>query len=182
MRSNLALATLVLAVALPAQAYAVPSMDGADAPTPPTMESLHADIDACRAAGCSLAPGDVERMAWWMARGNRLAIRLSFAAADRIDGDGARALAQSYGNIIKQDPAAFLAMARDEGAPAAMVAANAAAVPDLPVGAQANELRARRDALQGVTDPSLADLRDRCLARIAGRLAALAPKLASSGA
>ena len=185
MRSNLGLATLALAIlasaiALPARAESVlPVAAYSPAPRPPTMEALHADIEACRVAGCSLSPGDVERMAWWVARGNRLAIRLSFAAADMVDGDGA--LAQSYGHIIKQDPAAFLALARDEGAPALVVATDAATTPDLLASAQADELRARRNALEGVTDPSLAALRDQCVARIAARLAAVTPDLASAG-
>jgi cation diffusion facilitator CzcD-associated flavoprotein CzcO len=181
----LGLAGLTLLVALPVYAGPAPQpiADG-DRPAAlnrPTMEALHADIDACRATGCSLAPHDVERMAWWVARGNRLAIRLSFAAADLVGDDGARALARGYGQIIKQDPAAFLAMARDEGTPATVIGADAAATPDLVAGAQADELRARRNALRSVTDPSLADLRDQCLADIAGRLAALAPKLARAG-
>ena len=179
MRHVLGLAVIALAIALPAHAT---DWDVPAAPNRPTMEALHADIEACRSQGCQvdggLASHDVERLAWWVARGNRLAIRLSFAAADIVDSDGARALAQSYGNIIKQDPVAFLAMARDEGAPAPLIAADAAAIPDTiadDLAAQVRELKARRKALQGVTDPSLSALRDQCVAGITARIAEMAP-------
>ena len=184
MRHVLGLAVVALAIAVPAHAT---DWDVPAAPNRPTMEALHADIEACRSQGCrvdggltsgGLASHDVERLAWWVARGNRLAIRLSFAAADIVDSDGARTLAQSYGNIIKQDPAAFLAMARDEGAPTPLVAADAAAIPDTiadDLAAQARELKARRKALQGVTDRSLSALRDQCVAGITARIAEMAP-------
>ena len=185
MRPSLGLAALALAIALPAHAdmtlakgvQPVADWDiaAADSPGEPTMESFHAGIDACRDRGC-FGADNVERLAWWVARGNRLAIRLSFARADGVDGDGAHMLAQSYGNIIKQDPAAFLAMARDEGAATPTIAADAATTADSLAdnrAAQAAELRARRAALLRVTDPRLAALRDQCVAGIAERIAAI---------
>jgi len=185
MRPSLGLAALALAIALPAHADIVPAKgaqpiadwDVADiaVPGPPTMESFHAGIAACRDQGC-LTSDDVERLAWWVARGNRLAIRLSFARADGADEDGAHVLAQSYGNIIKQDPTAFLAMARDEGAATPTVTADATTTADGIADnrvAQADELRARRVALMRVTDPTLATLRDQCVAGIAERIAAV---------
>ena len=185
MRPSLGLAALALAIALPAHAdmtlakgvQPVADWDiaAADAPGEPTMESFHAGIDACRDQGC-LTSDNVERLAWWVARGNRLAIRLSFARADGADEDGAHVLAQSYGNIIKQDPTAFLAMARDEGAATPTVTADATTTADGIADnrvAQADELRARRVALMRVTDPTLATLRDQCVAGIAERIAAV---------
>ena len=186
MRPGLGLAALALAIALPAHADRLPAngaqrlvadWDIADiaAPGGPTMESFHAGIDACRDQGC-VTSENVERLAWWVARGNRLAIRLSFARADGVDGDGAHILAQSYGNIIKQDPTAFLAMARDEGVSPPTVTADAMTTADGIADnrvAQANELRARRAALLRVTDPRLAALRDQCVAGIAERIAAI---------
>jgi len=183
----------VWAVALPAHANVVP-LTGAQLiadwtdttviePNRPTMQALHDDIEACRDQGCpagaTLSADDIDRIAWWVARGNRLAIRLSFAASDIIDSgsDGARLLAQSYGAVIKRDPAAFLAMADQEGAPARMIIADTVATSDLIADdytAQAAELSARRAALQRVTDPALADLRDQCLAGLATRIAAIA--------
>jgi hypothetical protein len=186
MRPSLGLAALALAIALPAQAENISSAADWDAPAAadrPTMQALHADIAACRTDTCS-APGDIERLAWWVARGNRLAVRLSFAAAGTLDGDGAHVLAQSYGAIIKQDPAAFLTLARDEGASAAVIAVDAVTTPDGLNGdgaAEVDELTARRDALQGVTDPALADLRDQCVAGITARLADMAPQIAAAG-
>ena len=183
MRPSLGLAGLALAIALPAYADMAPvkgaqpvaDWDIADiaAPGRPTMESFHAGIDACRDQGC-LTADNVERLAWWVARGNRLAVRLSFARADGVDGDGAHILAQSYGNIIKQDPTAFLAMARDEGVATPIVIAAAVTTADGIAdnrAAQAGELRARRAALMRVTDPRLAVLRDQCVAGIAERIA-----------
>jgi len=199
MKTSLVLAVLapiavIWATALPAHANVVP-LQGAEliadwtdatviAPTRPTMNALHDNIEACRDDGCpgavALSADDIERVAWWVARGNRLAIRLSFAAAGTIDGgsDGARILAQSYGAIIKRDPAGFLAIASDEGAPARLVTADATATSDLIADdytAQTRELSARRAALQRVVDPALADLRDQCIAGITARMAALAP-------
>ncbi len=185
MRPSLGLAALALAIALPAHAETVPETgihlaadwDVADtaAPGRPTMESFHAGMTDCRDLtsnwGCA---GDVERLAWWVARGNRLAIRLSFTQA--YDGDGAHVLAQSYGNIIKRDPVAFLAMARDEGAAMLTVATDAATTADGIAddrAAQTAELKARRAALMRVTDPGLTALRDQCVAGIAERIAAI---------
>ena len=183
MRPSLGLAALALVIALPAQAetaaekglHLTADWDTADldAPGRPTMESFHAGMTDCRDQDCA-GSGDVERLAWWVARGNRLAIRLSFAQP--YDGDGAHILAQSYGNIIKQDPTAFLAMARDEGAATPIVTADATTTADGIAdnrAAQANELRARRAALMRVTDPRLAALRDQCVAGIAERIAAI---------
>jgi hypothetical protein len=181
----LGLAGLALAIALPAHADMAPlkgaqpvaDWDIADIATPgrPTMESFHAGIDACRDQGCVTAD-NVERLAWWVARGNRLAVRLSFARADGVDGDGAHILAQSYGNIIKQDPTAFLAMARDEGVATPVVITAAVTTADGMAdnrAAQADELRARRAALMRVSDPRLSVLRDQCVAGIAERIAAI---------
>ena len=191
-----AMSCLAAPLALPAQANVVPLKGAqliadwdtfADAePNRPTMEALHADIQACRDQGCLtgdvLSSDDIERMAWWVARGNRLAIRLSFAASGLIDNgsDGAQALAQSYGPIIKRDPTAFLAMANDEGAPARIVAADTIATSDLIAEnytAQSHELAARREALQRVADPALAGLRDQCVAVITARLQTIAAKV-----
>jgi hypothetical protein len=189
MRPSLGLAALALAIALPAHAETVPETgihlaadwDVADtaAPGRPTMESFHDGIADCPETagnwagnwGCA---GDVERLAWWVARGNRLAIRLSFTQA--YDGDDTHVLAQSYGNIIKQDPTAFLAMARDEGAQGLTVIADAITTADGIADdrkAQAAELKARRAALMHVTDPGLAALRDQCVAGIGERIAAI---------
>jgi hypothetical protein len=184
------LAALALAIALPAHANVVPLKgaqlifadwaDSADiGPERPTMEAFHDGIEACRAQGCAAA-GDIDRLAWWVARGNRLAIRLSFDASRTLDAasDGARTLAQSYGGIIKRDPTTFLAVARDEGASWPMVATDATTTSDLIAGnadAQVRELGARRDALLRVTDPSLAALRDQCVSGIEARIAALRP-------
>ena len=193
MRPSLGLAALALVIALPVHAETA-SMTGAQpfadfdvaseaaGPLRPTMESFHAGIADCRDQGC-VASDDVERLAWWVARGNRLAVRLSFARADGATEDGAHVLAQSYGNIIKQDPTAFLAMARDEGVATPTVTADATTTADGIAdnrAAQADELRARRTALLRVTDPRLTALRDQCVAGIAERIAAVG--LAAGGA
>jgi len=182
MRPSLGLAALAMAMAMPAQAR--PAWDSSISATDrPTMEALRAGAEACLDQACTLKSGEVERMAWWVSRGNRLAIRLSFAAAPALDTDGARVLAQSYGGIIKRDPAVFLAMARDANAPVTQVSVDAASTSDHIAGdkaAQVRELEARRDALSRVTDPALAELRDACLADIGARLDALAPKIADA--
>ena len=185
MRSRLGLtllAALVMTFPIGANARPIAAPDGAASiPDLPTMQALHAGIAPCRAEDCTALP-DVERLAWWVSRGNRLAIRQSFAAARTLDAasDSARVLRQSYGAIIKQDPAAFLALARDEGAPDGVVTGDAAAVPE-PIlddgAAQADELEARRAALMRVTSPALVALRDRCVAGIDARLTALALRL-----
>jgi len=180
MRPSLGLAALAMAIALPAQAR--PAWDTSIAANDrPTMQALHAGVQACDDTVCNLKSGEVERMAWWVSRGNRLAIRLSFTAAPAFDADGLRILAQSYGTIIKRDPAVFLAMARDADAPAGQVSMDAAGTSDhMAADAQVHELEARRDALSRVTDPALAELRDACLDGIGARLDALAPKIADA--
>ncbi len=182
----LALALLALAMSAPARADVVPLkgalliVDDADiavaAPGRPTMQSLHDDIEACRTDGCpDMASDEIDRLAAWVARGNRLAIRLSFAAAARLDGGAARALAQSYGGLIKSDPRAFLRLARDEGAPARIVTMDAVATADDMAGsAVKRELEARRVALLGVTDPALDGLRDACVSGITAEMDAIA--------
>ena len=180
MRPSLGLAALAMAIALPAQAKAAWDTSLTPVPERPTMQALHAGAEACRDDRCAVRPGQVERMAFWVARGNRMAIRLSFSAARLLDpgSDGARALAQSYGTVIKRDPAVFLALARDAGAPAALVSGEAVATSDEDTAAQTRELEARRDALMRVTDPALMLLRDQCVAGIGARLTALAPQVA----
>ncbi len=187
MRPSLGLAALapaafVMAIALSAQAR--PAWDNSIAGNDrPTMEALRAGAEACDDTACTLKSGEIERMAWWVSRGNRLAIRLSFTAAPALDADGAHTLAQSYGTIIKRDPAVFLAMARDADASVTEVSLDAASTSDHMAGdkaAQVHELEARRDALSRVTDPALAELRDACLDGIGARLTTLSPKIADA--
>ena len=186
MRPSLGLAGLAMAIALPAHAGADLDNLPFSPVERPTMQAFHAGVDACRDQDCRVKSNDIERMAWWVARGNRMALRLSFAAARSLDAgsDSAHLLAQSYGGIIKRDPAAFLAMARDEGVPAPLVTLDAATPADGLAGdhaALAQDLAARREALLRVTDPALAALRDQCVSGIDARLSALAPKLADAG-
>lgn len=182
MRPSLGLAVLALAIALPAHAAAAWDNSIPVVPERPTMETLHAGAEACRDQTCAVRGAQVERMAFWVARGNRMALRLSFAAARMLEpgSDGARALSQSYGVVIKRDPSVFLALARDAGAPASLVSTEAATTADDDVAAQTLELETRRDALLGVSDPALMVLRDQCVAGIGARLTALAPRVAEA--
>ncbi len=187
MRPSLGLALMAMAIALPAHAKTDLDNTMPVAPEPPTMEAFHDGVDACRDQDCRIRSSEIERMAWWVTRGNRLALRLSFAASRSLDAgsDNAHLLAQSYGGVIKRDPASFLALARDEGAPAMVVITDAATTADGLAGdrtAQARELAARRDALMRVTDPALAGLRDQCVVEIDLRLESLTPRVSIAGA
>ncbi len=177
------LAALAMAIALPAHAATAWDTAFTAAPERPTMETLHAGAEACRDQACGVKPNQVERMAFWVARGNRMAIRLSFSAARTLDpgSDSARTLAQSYGVVIKRDPSVFLALARDAGASTASVSADVTSTGDDDAAAQTRELEARRDALMRVNDPALMVLRDQCIVGIRTRLAALAPRIAEAG-
>ena len=177
MRPSLGLAALAMAIALPAHAT---DNTLAAAPERPTMQAIHARAEACEDQACPVRSGQFDRMAYWVARGNRMAIRLSFSAGRLLDpsSDNARALSQSYGVVIKHDPAVFLALARDAGAPASQVSADVIGTTDDDQSAQILELEARRSALLGVSDPALVVLRDQCVAGIDARLTALAPQVA----
>lgn len=177
------LAALAMAIALPAHAKAAWDNSLISAPDRPTMEALHAGADRCRDQVCAVKASQVDRLAFWVARGNRMAIRLSFAAARTFDpaGDGGRALAQSYGDVIKREPSVFLALARDAGAAATLVSSDAATTNDDDAATQRRELETRRDALMQVADPTLTALRDACVAGIDARLTALAPQMADAG-
>lgn len=191
MKSVVALAALAALIALPAHAQRPQliadwqAFAGAE-PNRPNLDAIHADLDACRDQACvadnRLSSEDVQKLAWWVSRGNRLAIRLSFDAANLIDSasDGGQQLAQSYAGLIKSDPTAFLAMAHDEGASTAVVTADVVATSDLiddNYTAQARELKARLIALHAVDDSSLNALRDQCMTAINARLQAIAPKI-----
>ncbi len=191
MKSVVALAALAAMIALPAHAQRPQliadwqAFAGAE-PNRPNLDAIHADLDACRDQACvtdnRLSSDDVQKLAWWVSRGNRLAIRLSFDAANLIDtsSDGGQQLAQSYGGLIKADPTAFLAMAHDEGASTATVTTDAVATSDLiseNYTAQARELKARLIALREVDDTALNGMRDQCMTAIAVRLKAIAPKI-----
>ena len=176
------LAALAMAIALPAHAATAWDNSLNVAPERPTMQALRARADACGTQDCAVQQAEVEGMAYWIARGNRMALRLSFAAARTLEpgSDDARALAQSYGTVIKHDPMVFLALARDAGAPAALVSSEAAGTGDGDIDAQTRELEARRNALLQVNDPTLVALRDECVSGIAARLTALAPQVADA--
>jgi len=144
---------------------------------------LQSDFRACPQSECiawaGLSEPDVARMTQLAQAGQIDAVRLELIL-NRMPSEndiGAEDTVLCCGPILKARPRRFLQLSRDAGLTSTRVVTASQRDTDEDYAGYDRELRARRAALAGVSDPSLAAWRDRDVAALDLALKRNAPRL-----
>lgn len=136
------------------------------APTDANFAVVYADAKACAMPGCvgfeEVDEGMINDLAVLVKAKNHNAVRLAMAAENltALNSNGNDALKDSFGPIIREQPAFVLAVMKQENYPHNGVVTGTFEDIVYNDNGQLDERRARSAALMTVKDPSLAPLRD----------------------